>query len=229
MGGEAAAVPLGTTLGAAAGLVTTRPAVPVIRAGLESVEKVLQALVVFFRLMRARGEAWLAAQGRTAGLAASDVLALIAEEGARQGAFEVKVVERVRRDVTLALSLPEGQRVAAIRLILDRERRYARQRSEAMAVRAFAAIDRVVLRRVSPAGAFWELDPDAMTHTAGCRVLAGHAFDWGTLDAVHPPFGHAGCRCRLRALGDGEGVLPPDRAQALVARALAAEAAEHGH
>lgn len=227
-GGAVATAAGGSGIGVVAAAVTAAPTLPLLRAAARSVEGVLKAVLRFFVVSRARQEAWLMGMALPR-LPQEDVLRLLAEEGARQAEFQRRVLERVRRDVTRALALDEAKRQAAVQAILRREQVYARQRAEAMAVRAFATVDRIVLRAESPTGALWELDRDAKAHTAGCRILGGHVLPWAVLDDVHPPFGHAGCRCRLRPRPSGRPVMDLRSARALVARALAAERAEHGH
>lgn len=172
---------------------------PPIKAGQESVEKILEALAVWFVLARARMDAWIVEQGKRQALPQQDILDLIATETAYGAEFERKVRERVSRDAAKALNLPAPERGAAVEKMLRRERTYARQRSEAMAVRALSAIDRVALRRESPDGAYWKLDPDVKQHTPDCVAMGGRLWPWPVLDGFHPPT-HHGCRCSLHAV-----------------------------
>lgn len=233
IGWGAGGVALGTSVGAISGAAITKPGLPLLKAGQESVEAILEALARFFVLQRARNDAWLLRAGRTrlrAGVfSEQDILALIAEESTRQGNFERKVLERVRRDAMRAQTLPVEKREPAVRALLRREQTYARQRSEAMAIRAIASLDRTVLRVDSPAGVGWDLGK-AHEHTVGCQILAGHVFPWPALDrsGVFPPAFHAGCRCLLRVRRKGERVLKVGAALALIERARKAEEA-HGH
>ena len=127
----------------------------------------------------------------------TDIETVIAEEEVRGREFARLMDQRIRRDVATAMSIPDpAQREAAVRGVMQREQVYARYRAEAMASRAFAAVDRMVLRRESPTGAFWLLDPTVKEHTAGCLILGGRFWPWSVLDRVHPPR-HAGCPCRL--------------------------------
>lgn len=180
-------------------MAATAPVVPALKLGQESLEKVLEALRAFFVVARARQERWVLAQARGR-LPQQDVLEVIAEESARQAEFERRVVERVRRDASKALLLPEEKRADALRALLRREQVYARQRAEAMAVRALSAVDRVVLRAESPQGAFWRLGV-RQTHTPDCVAMAGRFWPWPVLDEFHPPV-HAGCGCSLHGLRD---------------------------
>lgn len=169
-------------------------------------------LLAQWGVRRARAEqAFLTTQlaGRTD--TPGDVEKVAAEELLRGAEFARLAEQRMRRDLPVALAIPDGlDREAAVQALLERERYYARLRAEAMAARATAAVDRMVLRRESPTGAFWELDPDVIEHTAGCLILGGRFWPWAVLDRVHPPR-HAGCPCRLRSYGEAvkRGLLVP--------------------
>jgi hypothetical protein len=131
----------------------------------------------------------------------SDIDVVVAEERQRAVMFERLAVERLRRDLPVALAIPEpGARERALRGVLQREERIQWQRSEAMSARAVAAVERASLRRESPGGAFWDLDPDVREHTAGCLVMGNRFWPWQVLDRVHPPR-HSACPCRLRSYG----------------------------
>lgn len=197
IGAGAAGVAVGTGAGAAAGVKATAPAVAVLKGGQESVEAVLEALRAFFVLNRARQERWIAGEAR-ARLPQQDLLDLIADENAREAEFERKVRDRVRVGATKALALDtEAERRTALAKVLAREKLYARQRSEAMAVRALSTLDRVVLQAESPEGAFWEFVEDDRT-TPDCRMMGGKFWPWRVLLVFHPPT-HGGCRCKLHA------------------------------
>jgi hypothetical protein len=203
IGAGAAAGAIGTAAGTAAGVAATAPALPLLKATTESIEKILEALTRFFVLMRAREDAWLlrTMRGRAP---QEDILGLIAEENARAAEFQRRVLARVRRDAARALNLPEEKQEAAVEALLRREQTYARQRSEAMAVRALAALDRTVLRKLPPppggewAGAFWKLDPTVNQHTADCIAMGGRFWPWEALAVLFPPT-HPGCRCSLHS------------------------------
>jgi hypothetical protein len=174
---------------------------------------ILSGLVAYLATQRARMRSWLGDQLRRRAPSAGvdDIAKLIAEEERRQQSFEQKQAERFARDLTVALAIPDPvAREAAVRGLTQREKRYAAQRDEAMAARAFAAVDRVVLRGQSPAGAFWKLDPNVVEHTAGCLIMGGKFWPWQVLDRVHPPR-HAGCPCRLIGYGEAiaDGLLAP--------------------
>lgn len=217
---------LATLAGTAAGVAAVSPVLPILKVGQETVEKLVEALRQFFVLSRARQERYLVTRFRGR-LPQQDILDVIAEESGREAEFERRVLARVRRDGTKALYLPEEKRAERMKALVRRERRYARQRSEAMAVRALAALDRAALRIESPAGAEWHLDPNVKAHTPGCVIMAGHVLPWEIIDTYYPPL-HAGCACSLRAPTPGKRVMTVTAARLLVARARTAEEA-HGH
>jgi hypothetical protein len=174
---------------------------------------ILSALVAFLAVQRARVRSWLSTQLRTRqpSVPLDDVAALIDEEERRGAEFEKRSAARFARDLTTALAIPDkAAREAAIRGITSREQRYARQRDEAMAARAFAAVDRIVLKGESPQGAYWWNDPTVSEHTAGCLIMGGKFWPWAVLDRVHPPR-HGGCPCRLRGYGEAiaDGLMSP--------------------
>jgi len=85
------------------------------------------------------------------------VAAALAEEVRRSTAFEAAVRARLARDLPKAFA-QENPR-AAIAMLLARERRYTRAHVEAAASRAAHAVEREHIRRISPYGALWLLDP----------------------------------------------------------------------
>jgi hypothetical protein len=198
---------------------------------------IVAGLVAFLSALRARDRQWLEselAKRATPGKASSsDIAALVAEEERRGQEFAEGVVRRVTADLATILAIPDPQRRgAAVQGVLDRERGYAAQRSEAMAARAFAALERVEVRHDSPQGAFWKLDPMVAEHTAGCLVMGGKFWPWAVLDRVHPPR-HPGCPCRLKSWGaavaDGDmsaGDVPNVRDAVRAASGVVMEAAD---
>lgn len=206
----AAAAAAGGTLVVVGDTVAPVADVPPAAARATAAGAILSGVVAFLAAQRARMRVWLREQMRRRAPAASpdDIERLIAEEERRQQAFEEKQAARFARDITAALAIPDAaQREGAIRGITAREERYARQRDEAMAARAFAAVDRVVLRQQSPLGAFWKSDPTVIEHTAGCLLMSGGGggrgkfWPWAVLDHVHPPR-HPGCPCKLHGYGE---------------------------
>jgi hypothetical protein len=168
-----------------------------VAAARAAVGSVLAALVTFLTAKRRRDEAYLTATltKRAAGRV-GDVHALIREELRRDEEFARRAAERMAVNLPRVLAIPDPeQRRAAMRGLLNQEQRFAQQRSEAMAARAIAAVERVVLRQDSPQGAFWRLGP-CKEHTAGCLFMQGKFWPWAVLDRVHPPR-HPGCCCSL--------------------------------
>lgn len=175
--------------------------IPPAEARAAGMATILTALVAFLVAVRRRDQRWLLSElARRA--TPDDVQAVLREEEQRAEAFAEGSARRVATDLAQALALPDRQlREQAVRQIMDRERRFAVMRSEAMAARAIATVGRVSLKRESPQGAFWWLDPTVREHTAGCLIMGGRFWPWVVLDRVHPPR-HPGCPCRLRSLGE---------------------------
>lgn len=211
--------PASTGVGGATGVAATAAgarAVPIIPAAATrsaASATILAALIAYLTRRRERNTAWLVEQlPRRPRVQPRDIEEVLAQEVEREHEFQRRAAERMTRDLPIALAIPaEAQpdgspprataRERAVRSLFAREERYQRQRSEAMAARAIAAVDRQVLRRESPLGAFWQLDPTVVEHTAGCLVMGGKFWPWAVLDRVHPPR-HHGCPCRLRGYGD---------------------------
>lgn len=166
-------------------------------------------LALFLRYVREgteRREAALRREFQARGTTAEDIGAALAEDRARDAEFTRFAVERLRRDLPVAVKADraanvgpssEGSRTARI---LARERRYSKQRTIASVARIGAAVERAELRRTSPTGAFWLLDPLVKEHTEGCLYLGMKFWPWVVLDRVHPPR-HPGCPCKLRSYG----------------------------
>ena len=119
----------------------------------------------------------------------------------------------------------------ALDAIARREQTYARQRSEAMALRFLNALDRHVLQQDSPLGAFWKRNRAVLKPFPDSLVMDGHFVPWSVLADFHPPthpLDHCTLHSRAEALAKGwlrpENDLTEDQARALVARARAANA-----
>lgn len=164
--------------------------------------RIIATILAFLGARSTRDEEFLRAElARRDAAKPGDIEAVIVEERGRAVEFARNVEIRMREQLPLALAIPDTeQREAAVRGLMSREAVIQRQRSEAMAARAIAAVDRAVLREESPQGAFWQLDPTVQEHTAGCLIMGGRFWPWTVLDRVHPPR-HAGCPCRLRSYG----------------------------
>lgn len=130
----------------------------------------------------------------------ADIEQHVAAEAVFQHAWQTRVRERVRRDLTLAWDHPVAERARRVQAVVARERRWAQARAEAGALRLAHAADRVVLKQESPWGARWELGA-AEKHTPDCLAMAGKAYPWEVLDLFHPPV-HVGCKCKLRAAAE---------------------------
>lgn len=173
---------------------------------------ILATLVNYLSALSKRSHEWLSTelslQARAGKVNAQDIAKLIADEDALGQVFAERAVKRTGTDLTKALAIPDpDKRSQAVQAILARERTYASMRSEAMAARAIAALDRVALRVESPQGAFWKLSAHVQEHTAGCLIMGGKFWPWAVLDRVHPPR-HPGCPCKLKsyssAVTDGD-------------------------
>lgn len=162
---------------------------------------ILAALVRFLSALREQHRLWLTSQLGGYSTSANDIALVIADEMRREVAFAKNSADRVAGALPQALRIADpAEREAAVRRILADEERYARQRAEAMAARAIAALGRHQLRRESPLGAYWRLGA-ASKHTAGCLFMAGKFWPWEVLDRVHPPR-HYGCTSSLHGYGE---------------------------
>jgi hypothetical protein len=181
--------------GAAAGVASVKtPAETILRRIVRAVRAVIRRL----SLLRTQR---IYERLSAAGVAEDDVKAVMRREVAREREFQARAARRVEVGTRLALNAPDpSARAAAVEAVIRRERVYARQRSEAQAVRAFHAVDRIVLRRASPDGAFWLLG-DAAQHTPDCLMMANRFWPWEILEKLPLPL-HTGCQCRLISFGD---------------------------
>jgi hypothetical protein len=121
--------------------------------------------------------------------------------------FRRRMAQRMERDVPRALATAEPKR--ALRKVLEREKRYTRQRQQAMLARSISTIERDSIKRISPLGAYWRLSPFVKEHTIDCIAMGGKFWPWEVLDVIHPPR-HAGCPCELYGLEEAiqRGFLP---------------------
>lgn len=195
-------VAAGAPVGIAAGLTVSAavPAVAAILAGgaAATTESVVKAFTVFLILSRDSNEDWVRRRiNEVPDVTQQQALEIIGDENLKQREYAEKVIARIKRDAPKvdAASTPEKRKEALGRLV-NRERVYARQRAESMAIRTAASLDRVVLQAESPFGAFWVLDENARSHTPDCVAMAGRFWPWEVLLSFHPPT-HPGCRCHL--------------------------------
>lgn len=160
----------------------------------------LAAFVAFLAALRALHRAWLVKQLAGKG-PEEDVTNVVAGEMACEHAFAQASAERLARAMPAALAIDDPvQRDAKVHSLLEAERRYAQQRADAMAERAYQALDQLRVRRVSPTGAYWKLGV-ASKHTEGCLQMGEKPWPWEVLDRVHPPR-HPGCVSRLLPVDD---------------------------
>lgn len=189
----------------AGGELTTKAAIAAF------VSSVVAALVAALMGRRRRLMDTLRARLVAGNVEAGEMERLVALEVAREDEFVRRSAQRVAAVAQRAAGLPVAEREAAMRDALVREERYASLRAEAVAARAFAAVERVQLRLGSPSGAFWRLDPTVVEHTKGCLLMGGRFWPWEVLNRVHPPR-HAGCPCRLLGYqaAVAEGLMRPE-------------------
>lgn len=162
---------------------------------------ILTGLMQFLAALRERHRRFLAAELARYATAPRDIADAIEEEMQRELEFAQNSADRVARQLPAALAIKDrGQRRDAVERILEAERRFAQQRSEAMLARAAAAVQRAQLRRTSPLGAFWRLG-FAKNHTPGCLAMADRFWPWVVLDRVHPPR-HYGCTASLHGFDE---------------------------
>jgi hypothetical protein len=138
--------------------------------------------------------------------------ALVRAEQQRELEFQRRARKRLAVDLPLALREADPQRrEAAVREVMDREKRYLRQREEAAASRVVAALEFDLLRQLSPEGAWWRLSELVQEHTLDCVAMAERFWPWEVLERYHPQL-HAGCQCRLLGKGEAvqEGLMGPD-------------------
>lgn len=195
--------------GAAAGgtaIAATPPAEAITGAAGLSIATagIMGAFVTFLSALRQQHQDWLLANLAGPAVTRDDIAEVLRDEMAREEAFARNAADRLATKLPEALRIKDpDERTKRVRQILADEERFARQRAEAMAARALAGVERFVLRRESPMGAFWRLGI-AQQHTEGCRFMAGKFWPWAVLDRVHPPR-HYGCTSSLH--GYGEAVL----------------------
>lgn len=86
--------------------------------------------------------------------------------------FRGKVRDRLDRDLPRALAISDPNlRAQEVRKILDRERRYAQQREEAIAIRSLGSLEAALVREKSPEGAYWKLSENVQQHTFDCLAM----------------------------------------------------------
>jgi hypothetical protein len=132
----------------------------------------------------------------------SDLEAVLSIESKFEREFRRKMKERLNRDLPKALSIVDPvQREAAVRAIMEREKRYSLAREEAMLQRALGKMEAQLLRDISPEGAFWKLSPHVKQHTLDCLAMGNRFWPWSVLKRIQPPL-HPGCPCYLLGLDE---------------------------
>jgi tRNA nucleotidyltransferase (CCA-adding enzyme) len=170
----------------------------------KGVKAILSAMRAFLRRRGAADIEWFSttvteAQARGQ-LADDDVTRLRRQEKQYEVAFQRKALARWEKRLPrlLAIASPE-ERALALRIFQDREKRLMEMRAQAMAERAQGAIERTLLKQVSPQGAYWKLNPHVKQHTPDCIVMGEKFWPWSVLEKYHPPR-HFGCPCTLYGL-----------------------------
>ena len=139
--------------------------------------------------------------------------ALARAERDREEVFQAKVRERMERDLPAAVALGSAEaREQAIRALLDREKRYAVAREQAMLERAMGELEVKLLKVLSPEGAYWKLSEEVKEHTLDCLAVGERFWPWSVLSKVHPPV-HHGCACYLLGLDEAieDGLMTRDQ------------------
>lgn len=157
----------------------------------------VDALRRFWTQVRLQNEAWLLKTMKDA--PQDEVHRAAQDENAREYAFQQKAQVRFKASMARALTETDPKtRNDKVKKAIDAERRYAVQRQREVGRRSVAAVDRAALRKASPQGAFWRIDPTLKTHTPECVALSGKFWPWEALDAhaFWPPLG-GGCGCSL--------------------------------
>lgn len=141
----------------------------------------------------------------------ADLKAVLSFEQKFEIEFRRKMKERLDRDLPKALSIVDpADREAAVRQIMEREKRYSLMREEAMLQRALGKMEAQLLEVLSPEGAFWKLSPHVKQHTLDCLAMGNRFWPWSVLKRIQPPL-HAGCPCYLLGMDEAieAGVMAP--------------------
>lgn len=188
---------IGGTPSAAAGATALVSGAQAQKSAVASAIRAIASLLALIHLRRRKmiEEAVLARYPKT------DIGDALAEEERREVVFRKRSQERVRAGMTLAQAAKDpSARASAIQNVMNRERRFAEQRSAAAGERVLVAAELQELRKLSPRGAFWALGV-RRTHTPDCIAMAGKFWPWEVLERVHPLL-HTGCGCQLFSFGD---------------------------
>ena len=207
----AGALGAGAVAGAAPGAAAAAGPVVAGKVGAEALEAgaqatavaaILGAVIAFLRRRRKRQAKRLADRLFRAYPEhdPSNLRQVLREELDREAEFERRMRERVDRDVREAMKIEDAaQRREVTQRILEREKRYTQMRERAMAERADARAEFLEVKRTSPLGAYWKLDPNVGQHTLDCIAMGEKFWPWEVLERIHPPL-HPGCPCGLVGL-----------------------------
>ena len=133
---------------------------------------------------------------------ADDIRRVLSQEERFEKEFRRKMKARLSIDLPKALAITDpAARAEAIRAILEREKRYTQQREEAMLVRAMGKLEALLLKGLSPEGAYWKLFPHVKEHTLDCLAMGEKFWPWSVLKRIQPPL-HLGCPCYLLGLDE---------------------------
>jgi ribosomal protein S18 acetylase RimI-like enzyme len=170
------------------------------KAVAEATAKIIAGFTRFFRRRRMDEAIFLRTALRMGypQRTAREIDDLVAREMQRETEFFQKARERMERDLPKALSIPNREkRSEAVNRLIERERRYVKMREKAMVDRAAFEAERIDVKKASPLGAYWVLDPTLKSHTLDCILMAQRGFwPWEVLDHYHPPL-HFQCGCHL--------------------------------
>jgi ADP-ribose pyrophosphatase YjhB (NUDIX family) len=182
------------------------PGAPTADAVAAGTAALLAAMEQLFRSRR-RGFAdsvRAAASAQMPGAPTARLDALVTQEMNYEVEYQRKARARLEADLPRVLSLPDAQqRAAATTQVLEREKRYLRQREQAAAQRVVGALEMDLIRAASPQGAYWQLSPLIREHCPVCLAMAGKFWPWEVYDlpGMHLPI-HPNCGCRLLTLDE---------------------------
>jgi hypothetical protein len=190
---------------AAALAATAAPALPPLTAAglgaavsaqvLQAAGQVMGAVDVLFRRRRAEVGRYVAAvvEQEMPHAPVSRIEQLAQIERQREAEFQRRARQRLSAELPLALQEADpATRKARVNAVVEREKRYLQQRTEAAATRVVAALEADLVRELSPEGAYWQLSPLVREHTLDCLAMAGSFWPWSVLERWHPQL-HVGC------------------------------------
>jgi hypothetical protein len=202
---------------AAALAAQAAPKPPVARAVAAAVKTILAALDALFRRRRVEMIEYVESFVREQMPEApeSRVKQLVENERRMELEFQRKARLRLEAELPRAFREPDPvKRAERVTTILEREKRYLRQREQAAAQRAVAALEADLLEQASPEGAYWKLSPLVANHCLKCLAVGNQFWPWEVLRQpwMHIPQ-HGNCACRLESLADAvrQGLMTEDQ------------------